>query len=77
VFNLQTITPFTNVDSIYDIGSYCETVINKFERTVVLKPISKIRLGEITEEVTKDNVFPLGTVIDLPEMEAETEEAKA
>ena len=76
VYNLQTITPFTGIDSIYDIGAYCETVINKFERTVVLKPISKIKLDEVTEEVTNDVPFPLAKVTDMPEQTAETEEEK-
>lgn len=76
VYNLQTITPFTGTDSIYDIGAYCETVINKFERTVVLKPISKIRLDEVAEEVTNDVPFPLAKVSTLPDEIAETEEEK-
>ena len=62
-----SILPIKDIDQIYHTGSLCQTIFNKFGRTIVLKPLNRTRLLQIVEPISDTVPFPLVRVQDIPE----------
>lgn len=64
---LLSILPVKGIEQVYPIGSLCQTSFNKFDRTVVLKPLNRTKLIEVVEPVSDTVPFPLVKVEHIPE----------
>ena len=65
--SLLSILPIKGIDQIYSTGSLCQTSFNKFDRTIVLKPLNRTRLLQVVEPISDSVPFPLVKVEHIPE----------
>ena len=66
-FSLLSILPVKGIEQVYSIGSLCQTSFNKFDRTIVLKPLNRTKLIEVVEPISDKVPFPLVKVQHIPE----------
>jgi len=56
---LHSILPLKDLDAIYDIGALCKTSFNKFDRTITLDPLHRVKFTEVLEPPSGETPFPL------------------
>jgi Lon-like ATP-dependent protease len=47
------------MDSIYNVGSFCEPTFDRFDKSITLKPKNRVELLEVLEPPSTDIPFPL------------------
>ena len=57
--SLSTIHPIPDISSIFTKGCLASTKFNKFDKTVMLKPLNRTKFIEVVEPVSESVPFPL------------------
>jgi len=66
-FNSSVIPHYKGKEGLHNVGAYCKTIFNRIERTIVLKPINRIRLLEV--EPNPSTLYPYAKVEHIEDKE--------